>query len=651
MEPPIIAAPERYFPTGRVLPFPASLLRDDYRPDAYVDFDQIQSLQHSCATSKDALNEHYNTSHEPSVFSTPQPRSRGRSRIYSMMGIKMGFSSMSITGDAQSALDPISSLMDAVAAATEIAAAPVLPFRLPDLFANHMRRKRLLELEAKHPNRPHTRIVVADLSKSKHPVKEDVLLIELDDITAVAGPGEGKKTKPKNKRKQKGPSKLAGDRGSQSIRVPPNDASSGVKRQRAVQASRLHTSDSNSNVTEGKRAYFEGSSDLLSGAKTRVRSIIEQGKQTTNAQPTHSTRRPSGTKNRGSISIVVNSGLSASSDKSLPTLSLSNDNLPSTRFAPNQPTNSKFRQPSCMGERSPLSAAIPATSPSQKSYPKPYTQSIQTPFAYSTIPKATPPKRVRIAQHVPNPDTPYRKLQTAEIESLHSFLLEKGLKLSKELLARAFVIPQEILKPNINVGHMLKGYGFTRYVKPGEGSRLHSTDDSESEAEDYGHHVRNGKLSSRGKGILPVHKVAVLPKDYGTEDLEDVVPSEPRINTWWTAAEYKELRSGWEKRKVKKAAAMLELERKKQLVKEPFNSYVKGRPASPSKNTKKVVPPKMRHGANSVAVNPDAISVSWFPTESRNASRLVSRTTTPAPTSEVLHVQQSYTRYKPGVLS
>ncbi|KAJ3116042.1 hypothetical protein HK100_001171, partial [Physocladia obscura] len=295
-------------------------------------------------------------------------------------------------------------------------------------------------------------------------------------------------------------------------------------------------------------------------------------------------------------------------------------NRPSSRQSSVFPsTFSSMRQPSTLYNF----RNTAANTPSRYSY---------RPFRTSTTPFPTPStaaKRVRIAS-TPNPDTPFRKLQSSELEALHTFLQCRGeYNIPRELLSRAFYIPQEISKPPINIAHTLRSHGLSRFIK--KPARMLVSDSDASDNDDDNIMATNAvaatKYSSarktpRGVGILPVHKVAVFPKSIHPMPLDDddEVTSFARTNSWWTRSEYHNLRSGWEIRKMQRVRELLEAEQAKRIVKEPFNSFVKARAVTPTKNTKCASSNGENSGfygkINSVGGEQSVGSLSnWFPTQ------------------------------------
>ncbi|KAI8617975.1 hypothetical protein BC830DRAFT_1110940 [Chytriomyces sp. MP71] len=514
---------------------------------------------------------------------------------------------------------------------------PEFPFKLPDLFANHIRRKKLLELETKHPSRPHTRILIADYSKPKAIKKH--LSPNVEDVITIVEISP-KKEKPTTKRKKlHALSQTHGNVKIMSDHAEKYTSKSSARSKGVSSLSRTFDTSGSSHTIDDMAARSKSSGGNKPGpGGNEYLSVMEQGRRrsigkslASGRQISTATQRKESTTHHKVSSTSSNThfgSISAVVGGNLPVLPLSNAELSHNQtVVPRVPS---------------VPITQPVVSTAARKQPPPLSASI---FAYSTIPKATPLKRVRIG-NTPNPNTPYRKMQHTEVEQLQAFLMEKGLSVCKDVLSRAFFIPQEIIKPPINIGHVLKGYGI-KYVKPTFSSSRAQTADEDESDDEYDERFRIGKVSSRGKGLLPVHKVAVFAKEIRDVDAEDVVNAEPKTNSWWTAQEYRDLRIGWNSRKVKKIAALLEVERSKRLATEPFNSFVKEKPLSPNKNTKNTRQKQTTVLAKQNAMDEDSISVCWFPT--RSASRTESRPPS-QPSPDVLHLQQSYSRYKPGVL-
>jgi hypothetical protein len=80
----------------------------------------------------------------------------------------------------------LKSMEVALAAETEPVPPPLPKFRLPNLLESHLRRQRVLEREAKNPSLPHTRILIANLSKPHHVKMETAEEIETRRAKAEA---------------------------------------------------------------------------------------------------------------------------------------------------------------------------------------------------------------------------------------------------------------------------------------------------------------------------------------------------------------------------------------------------------------------------------------------------------------------------------
>ncbi|KAJ3131068.1 hypothetical protein HK100_006866, partial [Physocladia obscura] len=198
-------------PTGRVLPFPASLLRDDLRVDAYVDLATVPSLQNiyqiktpllSTITSHESLalssSPLQTANHEKSENSLLVPKKLGTSTTsHSNTSLQTELKSCSNIRTNRTSLAILYSCLDALSSSSLDVTAGLpekFPYKLPDLVANHLRRRRLLEYEIKHPDVFHTRVITANFSRTIIRKPEEIL----------AGPANNLKIgKEKNSKRKK----------------------------------------------------------------------------------------------------------------------------------------------------------------------------------------------------------------------------------------------------------------------------------------------------------------------------------------------------------------------------------------------------------------------------------------------------------------
>ncbi|ORY41074.1 hypothetical protein BCR33DRAFT_852525 [Rhizoclosmatium globosum] len=521
--------------TGRVLPFPASLVRDDVRLDATTN--AVKPDRRSPSPTQQQAQ-----SQTLKPLAPSKPRSRAPSFFVPPLKTK--------------------SLSDDPTAPEEVvdeAPAKIVPFpyKLPDLFMNMIRRKRQLEYEAKHPEKLHTRIVVADYSRAVH--KKPIALAADISVTEVVPSSsrvsvtskDGKGSKWKKKRETTRASKVS---------APGAGAEKIDKIAKSPQFLSLGEGNPRDESQYGRMLMKrESSSTSLNDAKDDAESAHNIMEANSSISPTLPIPHPA-------LTSAVSAG-------SIFTKTPSTDGLFRLQINTSHPTSSP-------NNLNPLPRFNLSSRYNFRTPPNPFTTTVVTPTG----------KRVRIV-NVPNPDTPFRKLQTQELDLLHSFLLERGeTSISRDLLSRAFYIPMEIAKPSINV---------TKYFVV------------DSEDEEVLDQIYHGTYKTRrGKGILPTHKVAVVPKTVPDDD--EVVDSiAPRTLTWWSAAEYRNLRGGWEERKMKRVKELLVAEQGKRLVKEPFNSFVKSRAVTPSKNTKHTK--RFDLGTGAVGKEVDDLPVNWFP--------------------------------------
>ncbi|KAJ3017765.1 UNVERIFIED_CONTAM: hypothetical protein HDU68_011492 [Siphonaria sp. JEL0065] len=205
--------------TGRVLPFPASLVRDDPRIDAYVDLKTVPSLPDLGniplvpETDSDGNVLRPSTKQLSTTTLLQPPRSQSRlsgggtgrnSSVYSLNNNPRKASLLATAKDQQQPDAPAGKIEDVIIAAVVAKAAEPtkqLPYKMPDLFMNMIRRKRQLEQEAKHPERGHTRVLFANYSRPVYRKVVEVVKEDVGDVDAVSVvTSVGKKEKAKKKR-------------------------------------------------------------------------------------------------------------------------------------------------------------------------------------------------------------------------------------------------------------------------------------------------------------------------------------------------------------------------------------------------------------------------------------------------------------------
>ncbi|KAJ3282557.1 hypothetical protein HDU79_009847 [Rhizoclosmatium sp. JEL0117] len=691
--------------TGRVLPFPASLVRDDVRLDAYVELSTVASLPDLSAppeppTPSNPAADLLSPTQQQAQSQTLKPLAPSKPRSRAPSFFVPPLKTKSVSDDPTAPEEVV-----------DEAPAKIIPFpyKLPDLFMNMIRRKRQLEYEAKHPEKLHTRIVVADYSRAVHKkpiaLAADISVTEVvpssSRVSVTSKDGKGG-AKWKKKRETTRASKVSGPgagaekidkiakspqflslgegKSTRRVSIWENVDEEGKGEGKSSTTPRNSEPKHRSSISSSSKQE-NNSTELLSVTSTlssRAKSVIKLQSvlrrpsmmPKMNAESAHNIMEANSSISP-TLPIPHPALTSAVSAGSIFTKTPSTDGLFRLQINTSHPTSSV----NLLGSNSPrqqsqiISNPLPRFNLSSRynfrTPPNPFTTTVVTPTG----------KRVRIV-NVPNPDTPFRKLQTQELDLLHSFLLERGeTSISRDLLSRAFYIPMEIAKPSINVTQVLRGFGLTRTL-----SHRRRTPLVDSEDEEVLDQIYHGTYKTRrGKGILPTHKVAVVPKTVPDDD--EVVDSiAPRTLTWWSAAEYRNLRGGWEERKMKRVKELLVAEQGKRLVKEPFNSFVKSRAVTPSKNTKHTK--RFDLGTGAVGKEVDDLPVNWFPTPPSSRRRRAvkvtpnfvvpgsnkaeegisevifggdgwSRSTTPAGIPihpEILHVQQSYSKYKPGVL-
>ncbi|KAJ3047845.1 hypothetical protein HDU99_009347, partial [Rhizoclosmatium hyalinum] len=165
--------------TGRVLPFPASLVRDDVRLDAYVELSTVASLPDLSAppeppTPSNPTADLLSPTQQQAQSQTLKPLAPSKPRSRAPSFFVPPLKTKSVSDDSTAPEEVV-----------DEAPAKIVPFpyKLPDLFMNMIRRKRQLEYEAKHPEKLHTRIVVADYSRAVH--KKPIALAADISVTEV----------------------------------------------------------------------------------------------------------------------------------------------------------------------------------------------------------------------------------------------------------------------------------------------------------------------------------------------------------------------------------------------------------------------------------------------------------------------------------
>ncbi|KAI9348128.1 hypothetical protein BDR26DRAFT_854020 [Obelidium mucronatum] len=704
--------------TGRVLPFPASLVRDDPRIDAYVDLKTVPSLPdlgniplvpevENLAPGPTAAASKLSTSRLSTIRSHSRVDISNDSRNNSVLALGRRVSNLQTGGSTiGSEQTPLSGKLEDVALAAVVAKAaePVhkFPYKIPDLFMNMIRRKRQLEMEAKHPERGHTRVLLANYSRPVYrkaePPHQVSALVEGGDNDAVSvATSMGRKGDKGSKKRYSFAAKNSTTGKASVTERTSAKASNGNNISPSKGKSLSRPSIDNSNSLAGSSFLGTGTTSLKKNGSSlnialsnsnmsRSKSIVkmdnmrrpsmnpQQLKQIQNHRNSYTV---TSTPSTNALSTIPSTAATVPSLVVGSTSSLTRLTINTSRPGSSGNLMTIFRQGSINATPSPFRFQ----QPSRYNY-----RTTTSPYSYqqNTTTATTPGggKRVRI-QNIPNPDTPFRKLQTQELDTLHNLLISLGeTNIPRELLSRAFYIPMEIAKPSINVSQVLKTHGLTRNVVHRR-IRTPAVDEEDDEIDEEVYQHFFGGKSKRGKGLLPIHKVAVFPKTAPIvlDDEDGAEPSLPKTDSWWTAAEYRDLRTGWEVRKMKRVQELLAVEQGKRMSKDPFNSFVKGRAATPSKNTKHnhrfdAIPSQSEEGGTETSVN-------WFPTVSRRSRKVsttrsfavseslrgdsrnsaypdfvfggdgVSRSTTPGPSlrpSEVMHVQQSYSKYKPGVL-
>ncbi|KAJ3192898.1 hypothetical protein HDU82_003014, partial [Entophlyctis luteolus] len=658
--------------TGRALPFPASLFRDD--PQSF-DTAAVPSLVNIYAISKsesmrppsESKRDSEGQFHSEILGTSPTTPTVESKATPGTVG-NNGQLAFARTGS--QAVDAADNAAEAVVALTGNTMTvdtkePVkceFRFKMPDLAFNQFRRKRLLEWEAKTPGAPHTRIIYADFLH-KHPRVRRSFTDLLAAVGVDTPPPAAAETKLDSKanRKKKEPV----------IRwMTPS----------LIFNKRLTRSLFRGPSTNGPRHNSSKSTAANYSSVYTLHSISRQVAvgNAPRTKPSDATDPGAGRSTSGhpaSLGLHNNQQSARVTSKSALETLASSDTLASKGSLISM-------EPVAPKHRTFLNVAYAAVSQERR--------------------------RVRIIQPI-NPDTPSHRQTSARIDSLHSALVRTAesyakrvgnnvnpaeLVPSRETLARAIHAPQEIAKPLVVPQLTLKAMGHSRLaattaapttVSSRKGTKSCDDDSADDDDEIDAFALQNRRTtaavlaeyikkstrkSPRGKGLLPVHKIAVVPKNdfyyahhaaAGPRSAHHALIDEDnefavhiaKTDSWWTTAEYRRLRSEWAERKVIKKLTTTQKSDEK-----PFYSFVQGRAATPSSNTKYTHDPNhwLLNGGKSGDRTSDS-SVNWFPAGTPTLKESVPKiSTAPIPdmrvviSKETMHIQQPYSRYKPNML-
>ncbi|KAJ3333844.1 hypothetical protein HDU76_002565 [Blyttiomyces sp. JEL0837] len=217
-------------------------------------------------------------------------------------------------------------------------------------------------------------------------------------------------------------------------------------------------------------------------------------------------------------------------------------------------------------------------------------------------------------QNPGKPDTPARKEQLAQIDKILDVISCSGVsQITRRNLERGILYPEEVFKAPPPIDGRFRRFPLTQIpaiAKP-------DTADKELRAATSRRFtLSNSQPSDRGKGFLPIHKVAVIPANLHRDDSEGYLDHlGTRVDTWWSRDEYRSLKRGY--REYQRSREQSE---RNSVATRPFNSFVTSRPTTAhmsSQITKKLV---MHTGGGGSSSHPlgEALDVpqgNWFPSK------------------------------------
>lgn len=425
---------------------------------------------------------------------------------------------------------------------------PLAKYLLPNLLESHLRRQKLLQLEKENPNLLHTRILFANYHS--HQVKKIGQPQEdLSDGNDKIFRKEAKKSELKKKRQFKvlnlGPMKFTGRTNNVSI-VDRN-----MKR--------------NSMWKDTEQSSVFGESPIRQTRSTvkstpRVTVFTDDSYDCFEKIAFSNKRSSSTTRQR------FNHGISSISE---PESNKPNHSLLQTNYTPiarqtkkAQPENivPSHLQPSY---RSPLSVRSSRYSDT-KSNNEHKTSETGEPIKK----KKKPIPRLNL-----HPETEIRILQQKECEAILAAFSEKGITISRNVIERAILVPEDILHlaPKVSKNNQSKPKRIPMHMRH---KNLEESSDSD-----------NDEKSKRRHPPLSLNAIVVRPYLRHADSESLLTTNSGKTNNWWSKDEYKQLKMGLEDRIYKnKQKKMYKITGA--IEREPsFNAYVTSRPPTAETST------------------------------------------------------------------
>ncbi|KAJ3220291.1 hypothetical protein HDU67_003306 [Dinochytrium kinnereticum] len=482
------------------------------------------------------------------------------------------------------------------------------PFRLPNLLESHMRREASLQLEKTTPDAPHTRLVISNLvnrsrascnayNSNAKPVPEVV-------AEPTKARSSGAKADDDKGRRRKfhtlllGPmrftSKCRVRKASETV-MPPDDLDKSYDRHQNHRKHCLGSQPREQTAPWRKPSHVIPKDLELKVVSSSSGDIKEKAKQPSFGKEGTSRRTSKPLTKRSITAFNEGEILKEPTSSSLVEKGL----LPPISAVHTRPSDDRVNMSTSVKDRNSIQLDASLTSRKQTSVGsiKGGASRIYSPNEGSNSSSSNnnnngnnnKRRAIRIRRGVPTVGimTPARRIQMEDLNSLMLDLSSRDILIDRQVLERAMLHPEDVPRAcSSKTRRISMGWGLLAIA-------LHNANasprDEVEDIDDLELQKDGGpKCSRRGKGIIPIHKLAVIPTNHLHREDSDLhlAGQSARTNTWWTKEEFLQMKRSWEERK---RASKYESGGP---VRAHFNSYVTSRPSTADTstiNTKRVL--------------------------------------------------------------